>query len=71
MKPKSDIEFLFATADTFRPNGTKLLFDGQSEYTEKSYKKLASATYSAGDRVLVMKVNGTYLILGRVLPKEG
>ena len=47
-------------------SGSTLIFDGESAATEKRYKRLYNMTFSAGQRVLVAKVSGTYVILGRI-----
>lgn len=44
-----------------------MLLDGQTEPTQKRYKKLS--TYGAplaGDRVVCMKMSGTYVVLGSI-----
>lgn len=46
--------------------GATLIFDGQTTATTKRYKRLASYTPAAGDRVLVAKISGSYVILGKI-----
>lgn len=47
--------------------GATLIFDGQETFTTKRYKRLVNgATPAAGDRVLVLKMSGTYIILGKI-----
>ena len=46
--------------------GSTLIFDGETEPTTKRYKRLYSYSGAANHRVLVAKVSGTYIILGRV-----
>lgn len=58
---------LVATAGTRDSTGTTLLFDGQTEYSQKHYKRLAGATISSGHRVLVLEVAGTFVILGNLI----
>ncbi len=63
-------EFLFATARTSTGSGSaaslKLLFDGDTDYSTKYYKTLNGTSISNGSRVLVLKVSGSYIILGRI-----
>lgn len=49
-------------------NGTvSLILDGMQTATQKAYKTLASAwPLEAGDRVVVMKQSGTYVVLGPI-----
>lgn len=47
-------------------SGVTLIFDGQSAATLKTYKRLASYSPSAGDRVLVAKISGSYVVLGKI-----
>lgn len=48
--------------------GWTLILDGQTTATTKRYKTLTSisVSVSAGDRVLVAKISGTYLIVGKL-----
>lgn len=39
-----------------------LRFDGETEATKKAYKSNAALSLTAGDRVRVNKVSGTYVI---------
>lgn len=56
-----------ATISTVSPSGITLRFDGQSEASQKLYKRLITgATLSSGDRVLVVKMAGTYVVLGKI-----
>lgn len=63
-------EFMFATVKTASGSGSayslKLQFDGDSEYSTKYYRTLNNVSLATGSRVLVLKVSGTYIILGRV-----
>ena len=47
-------------------SGTQLRFDGESAGSTKRYKRLSTYTPATGDRVLLAKVSGTYVILGKV-----
>lgn len=46
--------------------GWTLVLDGQTAASAKNYKRLDGATLSAGDRVLVAKLSGTFVILGKI-----
>jgi len=43
-----------------------ILFDGEDTPSGKTYKRLGSYTPVAGDRVLLARVAGTYVILGSI-----
>lgn len=45
----------------------KILFDGEETASGKLYAKLGSYSPVAGDRVLLAKVSGTYVVLGKVV----
>lgn len=47
-------------------SGTRLRFDGESSASSKYYKRLGTYTPASGDRVLLARVSGTYVILGKV-----
>lgn len=60
-------KLLLATVGDYDSStGTTLIFDGTDTATTKRYKRVGSASLSAGNRVLVAKISGTYLILGRI-----
>lgn len=46
---------------------SKVQFDGESTVSGKTYKRLSSYTISNGDRVLLVRIAGTYVILGKVV----
>ena len=61
-------EFFLATVVSYNYNtGVKIRLDGQEEAMTKSYKRLNTTSYSAGQRVLVIKLSGTYIVLGRIV----
>ena len=45
----------------------KIVFDGETTATTKQYPYLSPYAPTAGDRVLLAKVAGSYLILGKVI----
>lgn len=55
-----------ATVGAVTASGVTLIFDGQTTPTAKSYKRLASYSPSAGQRVLVAKLSGSYVVLGAI-----
>ena len=61
-------DLLIATITDYNSStGSTLLLPGNTAPTVKRYKALTSASMSAGYRVLVAKVSGTYVILGRIV----
>lgn len=64
---KSEVEFLLATVTSYLSTGIKIRLDGQTEEMAKRYKMLqVGKPLKAGDRVVVMKMSGTYVVLGAV-----
>lgn len=62
-----DVKLLLATIDTCDSStGSTLIFDGTDTPSTKRYKRIGSGTYAPGARVLVAKISGTYLVLGRI-----
>jgi len=60
--------FSLATIDPAYTSGRpKLVFDGDTVATQKTYPYLASYTPSANHRVLVADIAGTHVVLGRIL----
>lgn len=45
----------------------KVKFDGEEAASQKTYKRLGSYTLTNGDRVLLVRIAGTYVILGKVI----
>lgn len=60
-------DLFLATVYSVSSSGISLTIDGETGHTTKLYKRLASASLSAGDRVLVVKQAGTYIILGKIV----
>lgn len=53
---------------TSTSGGVSVQFDGETTPSAKKYKRLASYSSPAvNDRVLLIKVGGTYVILGKVI----
>lgn len=52
----------FATIGAVYEDGVTLLFDGQTDASEKHYKVNTSIQFAAGQRVKVIKDSGTYVV---------
>jgi hypothetical protein len=48
-------------------NGLQLTIDGEDEPTTKKYTYMASYVPTAGDRVLIEEVGGSYVIMGKII----
>lgn len=61
-------EFMLATVDTIPDEYTvTLILDGMTEALQKPYKVLSSAwPLDTGYRVIVMKLSGTYVVIGKI-----
>ena len=61
-------DLFLATVANVNSSGVTLILDGESEASTKRYKYMTSgyAEPAAGDRVVVMKMSGTYVVLGRI-----
>ena len=51
-----------ATVGAVYDDGLTLVFDGQTEATQKRYKQNTAITFAAGQRVKVVKIAGTYIV---------
>ena len=51
-----------ATVGSVHSDGLTLIFDGQTEATQKRYKRNTAVTFTAGQRVKVVKISGTYIV---------
>lgn len=61
-------ELLIATVDNYNSSsGSTLYLPGSSEPTTKRYKRISGLTIASGYRVLVAKISGTYVIIGRII----
>lgn len=47
-------------------DGVSLIFPGQPEATAKHYRCNPDVTFSAGDRVLIARISGSYVVLCKV-----
>lgn len=58
-----------ATVDNWNSTtGCTLIFDGSSTASTKRYSYLVNASPTNGSRVLVAKIAGSYLVIGRIRP---
>lgn len=65
-KPASDL-LLALVSVTYSDGTVTLILDGMSTALQKRYKTLSSAwPLAEGDRVVVMKLAGTYVVLGKI-----
>ena len=63
----SQLLYIATVASYNSSTGATLIFDGQTSATTKRYKRLANGmTPAANDRVLVAKISGSYVILGKI-----
>ena len=58
---KETVHALATVAEVFE-DGITLIFDGQTEASMKKYKHQTAITFSAGQRVKVIKMSGTYIV---------
>lgn len=52
----------FAKVATVSENGVTLIFDGNTQESVKVYPCNKSVTFTAGQRVRIIKISGTYLV---------
>lgn len=65
---RNESQFAMGTiAQGYSTGRPLVVFDGDDASGEKEYPYLSSYTPSSGDRVLLGKVSGSYVILGRVV----
>lgn len=61
-------QLIIATvADYNSSTGSTLILPGSTTATQKRYKRIGGLTVANGNRVLVAKISGTYLIIGRII----
>lgn len=61
-------QFLLATVGSSSDGGgTTLRIDGESEAGTQRYRKISGQSLSAGNRVLVAQVGGSYVIIGKIV----
>lgn len=52
---------------TSTSGGISVQFDGETTPSTKLYKRLASYSPTVNDRVLLVNVGGTYIIVGKIV----
>ena len=52
---------------TATSSGLKIKLSGEDTARAKSYKRLSSYTPAINDRVVLAKISGTYVVLGKVI----
>lgn len=70
MTDNSGQEFLLATVTSYAAgSGVQIRFDGETQAMTKKVKYLRTGeTLTSGARVLVLKMSGTYIVLGQLYP---
>lgn len=58
---------ILGVISSIESGGLQLLIDGEEEPTTKEYCYVASYLPIAGDRVLIEEINGTYVVIGKVV----
>lgn len=62
-----DVEFFLGTVTSYATTGVGVRLDGQNAAMTKKYKMLRTGKpLVSGDRVVIMKMSGTYVVLGAV-----
>lgn len=60
-------EFYLATVTGTTGSGIKIRLDGESNAMTKAFKYIATGvSLSANDRVLCIKIAGTFVVLGKI-----
>ena len=60
-------EWIVATVAAVESSGVQLMMPGQNTASQKLYKRLDSASLSAGDQALCIRVSGTIVVLGKIV----
>ena len=65
--PEAKSELFVAAAKTIGSTGMTLILPGQSEETQKTYRRLDGGTIADGDLVLCARVSGSFVVLGKIV----
>jgi hypothetical protein len=66
--PEENKQPSLGTIDSAYTSGRpKIIFDGETTASLKKYPYLDSYTPAANDRVLLLKVSGSYVIVGKIV----
>lgn len=69
---KAENKILLATVSGISSGRLQLIFDGDTAPSQKTYQKLATYDSPAvGDRVLAVKMSGTYVVIGTLTDNGG
>lgn len=60
-------QIFVATAAAVTAEGVTLILPDQTQPTRKPYRRLASASVAAGDRVLCARDSGTIVVLDKIV----
>ena len=63
-KPEEQFALGVVTATA---GGLKIKLSGEETAREKSYKRISSYNPAINDRVILAKISGTYVVLGKVV----
>lgn len=55
-----------ATVGTVSADGVTLILPGATEPTQAHYPRLASASVTDGDSVIIARVSGAWVVLGKI-----
>ena len=66
-RQKTDRVFRLGKVSSVTGGLPTIQFDGEETASGKLYAKLGSYSPTTGDRVLLAKVSGTYIVLGKVV----
>lgn len=67
LEAQEDFPFIVATVSRVNQDGVQISINAGMEPLKKSYRHVETGyALSQGDRVLVVKVSGTYVILGKI-----
>lgn len=62
---------ILGEVSSIETGGLTVTIDGEDTPTTKEYCFLSSYVPTAGDRVLIEEINGTYVVLGKVVSTSG
>ena len=66
--PKS--AFRLGTITAIKPQGTTVKFEGEDTASDKAYTVVQTYTPTVSDRVVLLNISGTYVVLGSVGPPK-
>lgn len=63
IKPAEETTIAYATITEITENGLKVRFDGETEDSNKAFSCNSGIKYEVGNRVLMQKFNGEYIVM--------